>query len=69
MITITSKSTYFKESLFTFFKNLLHINCVINFLFSIGKQPYRYAYELSLSCSKHKTLSGVCLLGGGARLP
>ena len=42
MVTITSKSTYFKESLFTFYKIFytLIVYYVINFVFSIGKQPY-----------------------------
>ena len=43
MVTITSKSTYFKESLFPFFKIFytLSVYYVINFVFSIEKQPYR----------------------------
>ena len=43
MISITAKSTYFKELLFPFFKIFytLIVHYVINFVFSIGKQPYR----------------------------
>ena len=38
-----AKSTYFKELLFLFFKIFytLIVHYVINFVFSIGKQPYR----------------------------
>ena len=38
-----AKSTYFKELLFPFFKIFytLIVHYVINFVFSIGKQPYR----------------------------
>ena len=41
-LTITAKSTYFKELLFPFFKIFytLIVHYVINFVFSIGKQPY-----------------------------
>ena len=45
MVTCTAKSTYFKELLFPFFKIfytlIVHYMYVINFVFSIGKQPYR----------------------------
>ena len=43
MVSITAKSTYFKELLFPFFKIFytLIVHHVINFVFSIGKQPYR----------------------------
>ena len=43
MVSITAKSTYFKELLFPFFKIFytLIVHYVINFVFSIGKQPYR----------------------------
>ena len=43
MVSITAKSTYFKELLFPFFKIFytLIVHYVINLLFSIGKQPYR----------------------------
>ena len=44
MISITAKSTYFKELLFPFFKmfyTLIAHYHVINFVFSIGKQLYR----------------------------
>ena len=39
----TAKSTYFKELLFPFFKIFytLIVHYVSNFVFSIGKQPYR----------------------------
>ena len=43
MLRSTAKSTYFKELLFPFFKIFytLIVHYVINFVFSIGKQPYR----------------------------
>ena len=43
MVSITTKSTYFKEFLSLFFKIFytLIVHYVINFVFSIGKQPYR----------------------------
>ena len=43
MVRSTAKSTYFKELLFPFFKifSTLTVHYVINFVFSIGKQPYR----------------------------
>ena len=43
MVRSTAKSTYFKELLFPFFKIFctLIVHYVINFVFSIGKQPYR----------------------------
>ena len=43
MVRSTAKSTYFKELLFLFFKifNTLIVHYVINFVISIGKQPYR----------------------------
>ena len=43
MVRSTAKSTYFKELLFPFFKIFytLIVHYVINFAFSIGKQPYR----------------------------
>ena len=43
MVRSTSKSTYFKELLFPFFKIFctLIVHYEINFVFSIGKQPYR----------------------------
>ena len=48
MVRSTAKSTYFKELLFPFFKIfytlIVHYDnddYVINFVFSIGKQPYR----------------------------
>ena len=42
-LSITDKSTYFKELLLSFFKIFytLIVHYVINFVFSIGKQPYR----------------------------
>ena len=45
MVSITAKSTYFKESLFLFFKIFytLIVHYVINFVFSIGKQMDREA--------------------------
>ena len=45
MVSITAKSTYFKELLFALFKIFytLIIHYVINFVFSIGKQRYREA--------------------------
>ena len=45
MVSITAKSTYFKELLFPFFKIFyaLIVQYVINFVFSIGNQPYREA--------------------------
>ena len=43
MVSITAKSTYYKELLFPFFKIFyaLIVQYVINFLFFIGNQPYR----------------------------
>ena len=45
MVRSTAKSTYFKELLFPFFKIfytlIVQYDYVINFVFSIGKQPYR----------------------------
>ena len=43
MVRCTAKSTYFKELLFPFFKIFytIIVHYVINFVFSIGKQPYR----------------------------
>ena len=43
MVRSTAKSTHFKELLFPFYKIFctLIVHYVINFLFSIGKQPYR----------------------------
>ena len=43
MVSITAKSTYFKELLFPFSKIFytLIVHYVINFVFFIGKQPYR----------------------------
>ena len=43
MVRSTAKSTYFKELLFLFLKNFytLIVHYVSNFVFSIGKQPYR----------------------------
>ena len=43
MVRSTAKSTYFQEFLFPFFKIFytLSVHYVINFVFSIGKQPYR----------------------------
>ena len=45
MVRSTAKSTYFKELLFpVFFKFSIHyliVHYVINYVFSIGKQPYR----------------------------
>ena len=42
MVRSTAKSIYFKELLFSFFKIFytLNVHYVINFLFSVGKQPY-----------------------------
>ena len=43
MVRSTAKSTYFKELLFPIFKIFytLFVHYVINFVFTIGKQPYR----------------------------
>ena len=43
MVRNTAKSTYVEELLFPFFKIFytLIVHYVINFVFSIGKQPYR----------------------------
>ena len=43
MVRSIAKLTYFKELLFPFFKIFwtLIVHYVINFVFSIGKQPYR----------------------------
>ena len=44
-LSITAKSTYFRELLFPFFKIfytlIVAVHYVINFVFSIGKQPYK----------------------------
>ena len=58
MVSITAKSTYFKELLFPLFKNFLNIvHYVINFVFSIGKQPYREVVNVvsynRATCSLH----------------
>ena len=47
-----AKSTYFKELLFPFFKIFytLIVHYVINFVFSIGKQPYRDVINF-ISCT------------------
>ena len=47
MVSITAKSAYFKELLFPFFKIFytLIAHYVINFVFSIGKQPYREVFN------------------------
>ena len=49
MIRSTAKYTYFKELLFQFFKIFytLIVHYVINFVFSIGKQPYRQVIYLA----------------------
>ena len=47
MVRSTAKSTYFKELLFLFifiFYTLI-VHYVINFVFSIGKQPYRDVFN------------------------
>ena len=43
MVRTTAKSTYFKELMFSFFQIFytLIVHYVINFVLSIGKQPYR----------------------------
>ena len=43
MVRSTAKSTYFKKLVFPFFKIFytLIVHYVMNFVFSIGKQPYR----------------------------
>ena len=60
MVGITAKSTYFKELLFPFFKIFysLIVHYVINFVFSIGSQPYReviifvsYIHVVLYSCN------------------
>ena len=60
MIGITAKSTYFKELQFPFFKIFysLIVHYVINFVFSIGSQPYReviifvsYIHVVLYSCN------------------
>ena len=47
MVRSTAKSNYFKELLFPFFKIFytLIVHYVINFVFSIGKQPYRDVFN------------------------
>ena len=47
-LSITAKSTYFKELLFPFFKifYILIVHYVIDFVFSTGKQPYREVINL-----------------------
>ena len=49
MVRSTAKSTYFKELLFPFFKIFytLIVHYVINFVFSIGKQPSRDVIVIS----------------------
>ena len=55
MVSITAKSTYFKELLFPFFKIFytLIVHNVINFVFSSGNQPYREVINFVLynTCS------------------
>ena len=50
MVRSTAKSTYFKELQFPFFKIFytLIVHYVINFVFSIGKQPYRDVINFAL---------------------
>ena len=53
-LSIIAKSTYFKELLFPFFKIFytLIVHYVINFVFSIGKQPYKEViYFVLYTCS------------------
>ena len=81
VVTIISRSTYFKELLFTFI-NFLHIlHCLVNFMFSLANHVYReacsniyyngmgcnysYAYKLSLLCSKHNDSQWSIDGGGG----
>ena len=47
MVTFTSKSTNFKKLLSTFFKIFytIFVHYVVNFVFSIGKQPQREALQ------------------------
>ena len=47
MVRSTDKSTYFKDLLFPFLKIFytLIVHYVINFVFSIGKQPYRDVFN------------------------
>ena len=57
MVRSTSKSTYFKELVFPFFKIFytLIVHYVMDFVFSIGKQPYRdviYFVSYIYICSK-----------------
>ena len=49
MVRSTVKSTYFKKLQFPFFKIFygLIVHYVINFVFSIGKQPYLYRDVIS----------------------
>ena len=60
MVSITAKSTYFKELLFPLFKIFytLIMHDVINFMSSIGKQPYREAINYPhldwLTCCKRQ---------------
>ena len=66
MVSITAKSTYFKGSLFLFFKIFytLIVHYVITFVFSIGKQPYIEAINFV-----SYTRSGVSrILFGGRRV-
>ena len=50
MVRSTAKSAYFKELQFPFFKifHTLILHYVINFVFSIGKQPYRDVINFAL---------------------
>ena len=57
MVSITAKSTYFKELLFLFFKifNTLIVHYVINFVFSILESNYieklLISYHINYTCS------------------
>ena len=55
MVRSTAKSTYFKELLFPFFEIFytLIVHYVINFVFSIGKQPYRESYVINFESYIH----------------
>ena len=50
MVRSTAISTYFKELQFPFLKIFytLIVHYVINFVFSIGKQPYKYVINFAL---------------------
>ena len=71
MVRSTDKSTYFKELQFPFFKFFytLIVHYVINFVFSIGKQPYRDVINFALYIIICSIVQGRQTGGGGSQPP